>query len=87
VLNLAGNGLGDGGCELIGSMLRDNDSMETLDLSDNGVTCEGARHLCRLERHRKLKYLYLSNNDIGSEGGAALSAFCNKVVLIMCFIH
>eukprot|EP00873_Tetraselmis_striata_P035569 jgi/Tetstr1/455833/TSEL_042625.t1 len=77
VLNLAGNALGDAGCALIAQMLRGNESLETLDLSDANITCLGAQHLQRLEGHPRLKHLYLSNNDIGAAGGFALSQLCS----------
>ena len=69
-LALENCGIDDDGATLIGKFLRENLTLEGLDLSDNcNITDEGAKVLsCDLEKNKKLQSLYLDNCSIGNRG-------------------
>lgn len=78
-LLLGGNDLCDGGCDVIARSLLDNDSITELDLSNNGITFVGSKHLStslkgKYSEGKKISNLRLTrfnlsqNPGINSEG-------------------
>jgi len=70
LLSLWNNQVRDIGVQSLSNALSINRStLKKLDLSQNDVTDEGARHLAQmLKTNKKLTHLTLSNNKIGDEG-------------------
>ena len=64
-LDLASNGLGDEGVIYLAHILRDNASLDDINLSQNFIAIDGARELCKLfkEDHIHIKYLQLEGKE------------------------
>ena len=70
-LELNGKFIGDEGVEALVSTNRNFD-VENLDLSRNKLTWKGAQHLFHSHQFKKLKRLYLGDNNISDKGIKAL---------------
>ena len=70
-LELNGKFIGDEGVEALVSANRDFD-VENLDLSRNKLTWRGAHHLFQSQKFKKLKRLYLGDNNLSDKGIKAL---------------
>lgn len=64
-LDLASNGLGDEGVIYLVHILRDNASLDDINLSQNFIAIDGAQELCELfkEDHIRIKYLQLEGDE------------------------
>ena len=64
-LDLASNGLGDVGVIYLAHILRDNASLDDINLSQNFIGFHGAEELCKLfkEDHIRVKHLQLEGED------------------------
>ena len=73
-LHLFGNQLTDDGVVPLGRILNGHKSnLCILDIGKNGITTEGVKRLSRILRmNRKLKELWLHENQIGDDGVKAL---------------
>ena len=72
-LELNGKFIGDEGVEALVSTNRNFD-VENLDLSRNKLTWKGAYYLFHSDQFKKLKRLYLGDNNISDKGIKALPA-------------
>ena len=69
ILSLRCNRIGDNGVKLIGTALKTNRSLVSLDLFDNKIKKLGAEGLAEgLKSNSTLQSLCLGKNDIGDEG-------------------
>ena len=67
-LNLAWNGLGERGAEAIGEVLKENKTLQFLDLSSNRIE-KGTESLAQgLMHNQTLRSLQLNGNPIGDRG-------------------
>lgn len=75
-LSLWDNQVGDIGVIVLSDALRNNSSaLKRLDLSQNGITDEGAEYLAQMLKINKiLIYLTLSNNEISNQGLQSLAS-------------
>ncbi|CAG5122911.1 unnamed protein product, partial [Candidula unifasciata] len=63
-------GLGADAVKAIALALRDNTTLDRLDISGNWIGAEGSRFICRLlEENDSITNLALNDNKIGSDGG------------------
>ena len=75
ILNVADNGITDSGVSRLSSTLDSNSCLEELNLSCNGVSCQGVALLATVLRKEKTKIsrLNLSWNNLGDDGVASLA--------------
>lgn len=76
ILNVADNGITNAGVSKLSSTLDSNSSLEELNLSCNGVSCQGMAQLATVLRKEKTKIsrLNLSWNNLGDDGVASLAS-------------
>jgi len=81
-LDLIGNSIGNGGCEVLGTLIEDPTcNLRKLELEDNSIGIEGAIIFANsLQNNTKLKELDLYNNPINSSDvqGVFSGLLCNK---------
>ena len=75
------NSIGDDGAKAITGILIKCDSLEVLDVAQNGITAVGAIALASALRGKKVQELDFARNNIGSEGVSALSAILNSATI------
>ena len=82
-LELNGKFIGDEGIEALVSTNRNFD-IENLDLSKNKLTWRGAHYIFANQQFKKLKRLYLGDNNISDKGIKALpkANFCVNLSLL-----
>lgn len=67
-LILYGNRIGDSGCEIIATLLKDNCNLQSLSLSRNPLSNDGATAIARsLANNTKLEELYIENTSIDTK--------------------
>ena len=72
-LNLAWNGLGDGGAAQVSNAIKENATLQFLDLSSNRVGLEGATFIAEgLKENQTLRSLQINGNPIGDTGSMIL---------------
>lgn len=77
-LDISGNYLGDKGIAAIIGML--NDTLQELNISENNISCEGAKRLATaLESNTALKELKISNNNLTDDGVMAILTFSSNL--------
>ena len=82
-LSLKAIELGDGGTATLAKVLKENRSLQQLDISQNSIGQKGATTLAEvLKKNRTLKLMDVSHNSIGQEGAIALAEVLkeNKVL-------
>lgn len=68
-LNLAWNGLGENGASVVGGALKENATLQFLDVSSNRVGAVGAEALAEgLKENQTLRSLQVNGNPIGDAG-------------------
>ncbi len=72
-LDLASNGLGDQGVIYLAHILRDNVTLDDINLSQNFIGIDGAKELCNL-----LKENHITINHLKLEGKKWIEDFYNK---------
>ena len=75
------NSIGDDGAKAITGILSKCDSLEVLDVAQNGITAIGAIALASALKGKKVHELDFGKNGIGSKGALALSAILNSATL------
>jgi Ran GTPase-activating protein (RanGAP) involved in mRNA processing and transport len=73
-VNMSDHSLGDAGAKAVAETLRENKTLQIIDLSGNNIGPEGAKELAEaLKVNGSLKEIYLRGNQIGDEGAKALA--------------
>ena len=71
-LDISHNLLGDDGMLIICDSLKSNETLQILNISENKITCKGAKELADALEKCKLKKLIISDNDISITGIIAI---------------